>query len=82
MWIPPGWLHAVDTIQAGELTDLTSVSVASAYATWAFPKAFRALALARWTTGLSVEHQGGGKACPNMKALASRDYLALFGRAR
>ena len=38
--------------------------------------------LARWTTGLSVEHQGGGKACPDMKALASRDYLALFGRAR
>ena len=82
LWIPPGWLHAVDTIQEGVLTDLTPMSFASAYATWVFPKAFRALALARWTTGLSVEHQGGGKACPDMKALASRDYLALFGRAR
>lgn len=79
LWIPPGWLHAVDTIQEGELTDLTSVSVASAYATWAFPKAFRALALARWTTGLSVEHQAGGIPCPDMKAATSRDYLRLFG---
>ena len=79
LWIPPGWLHSVDTVQEGVLADLTSVSVASAYATWAFPRAFRALALARWTTGLSVEHQGGGKACPDMKAPASKDYLALFG---
>ena len=70
-----------DTVQEGVLTDLTSVSVASAYATWAFPKAFRALALARWTTEFSVEHQGGGTLCPDMKALASstREYLALFG---
>ena len=82
LWIPPGWLHSVDTVQEGVLADLTSVSVASAYArnaTWAFPRAFRALALARWTTGLSVEHQGGGKACPDMKAPASKDYLELFG---
>jgi len=29
LWIPPGWLHSVDTIQEGPLTDLSSVSVAS-----------------------------------------------------
>ena len=79
LWIPPGWLHLVDTIQEGPLRDPNSVSVASAYATWAFPMTFRALALARWTTGLSVEHQAGGKPCPDMKAATSRDYLRLFG---
>ena len=79
LWIPPGWLHSVDTVQEGVLTDLSPVSVASAYATWAFPRTFRALALARWTTGLSVEHQEGGIACPDMKDPASKDYLALFG---
>ena len=79
LWIPPGWLHSVDTIQEGPLRDPNSVSVASAYATWAFPMTFRALALARWTTGLSVEHQTGGIPCPDMKADTSRDYLRLFG---
>ena len=79
LWIPPGWLHSVDTIQEGPLRDPNSVSVASAYATWAFPMTFRALALARWTTGLSVEHQAGGKPCPDMKAATSRDYLRLCG---
>ena len=79
LWIPPGWLHSVDTIQEGPLRDPDSVSVASAYATWAFPMTFRALALARWTTGLSVEHQTGGIPCPDMKAATSRDYLRLFG---
>ena len=79
LWIPPGWLHSVDTIQEGPLRDPNSVSVASAYATWAFPMTFRALALARWTTGLSVEHQTGGIPCPDMKAATSRDYLRLFG---
>ena len=79
LWIPPGWLHSVDTIQEGPLRDPNSVSVASAYATWAFPMTFRALALARWTTGLSVEHQTGGITCPDMKADTSRDYLRLFG---
>ena len=79
LWIPPGWLHSVDTIQEGPLRDPNSVSVASAYATWAFPMTFRALALARWTTGLSVEHQAGGIPCPDMKAATSRDYLRLFG---
>ena len=79
LWIPPGWLHSVDTIQEGPLRDPNSISVASAYATWAFPMTFRALALARWTTGLSVEHQTGGIPCPDMKAATSRDYLRLFG---
>ena len=79
LWIPPGWLHSVDTIQEGPLRDPNAVSVASAYATWAFPMTFRALALARWTTGLSVEHQEGGIPCPDMKAATSRDYLRLFG---
>lgn len=79
LWIPPGWLHTVDTIQEGPLTDPNSVSVASAYATWAFPMTFRALALARWTMGLSVEHQAGGIPCPDMKAATSREYLRLFG---
>ena len=79
LWIPPGWLHSVDTVQEGVLAEQSSVSVASAYATWAFPRAFRALALARWTMGFSVEHQEGGIACPDMKDPASKDYLALFG---
>ena len=29
LWIPPGWLHSVDTIQEGPLTDLSSVRIAS-----------------------------------------------------